>query len=264
VIDLEQQWRVVLTVMGVLMSRLLTAFTVLPLFAGNGIPGFMRIALVAGLSLSLLPLALADTALTAIPLANLWPYIAKEAAIGLVLGLLASVGFWALYVAGTIIEYQAGLTFAATVDPLSGQEESLVGNLLMRVLLTLFLISGGLLSLIGMLFESYRVWPLSSMTPVLGSAQLAAALLQSLAELTTVALKVAAPFVMLMLLVEVALGFLSRFAPQLNVFFVALPLKVLVLAAMLLLYCLMLASSGEQLPITDFSRLLDPLRARPQ
>lgn len=263
-IDLEQQWRVVLTVMGVLMARLLTAFTVLPLFAGNGIPGFMRIALVAGLSLSLLPLALADTALTAIPLANLWPYIAKEAAIGLVLGLLASIGFWALYVAGTIIEYQAGLTFAATVDPLSGQEESLVGNLLMRVLLTLFLISGGLLSLIGMLFESYRVWPLSSMTPVLGSAQLAAAILQSLAELTAAALKVAAPFVMLMLLVELALGFLSRFTPQLNVFFVALPLKVLVLAAMLLLYCLMLASSGEQLPITDFSRLLEPLRARPQ
>ena len=61
-----------------------------------------------------------------------------------------------------------------------------------------------------------------------------------------------------MLMVEIALGFLSRFAPQLNVFFLALPLKVLVLAVMLLLYGLALANGG--LPIADFTRTLEPLQ----
>ena len=56
------------------------------------------------------------------------------------------------------------------------------------------------------------------------------------------------------------LGFLSRFAPQLNVFFLALPLKVLVLTIMLLLYGLVLASGGYLGPVADFGAILEPLR----
>jgi type III secretion protein T len=259
-IDLERQWQAVLITLALLMSRMLVAFAVIPLFAANGIPAFVRVVFVAGLSISLLPLALSDAALPAIPLANIAPYLAKEAAIGLVLGLIASAGFWALYVAGMVIEFQAGLTFASTIDPLTNPNDSLIGGLLMQLFTALFLVTGGLLSLIAMLFESYRVWPLSSMTPIVGNLQLAQVVANALTELLLTALKIAAPFVILMLIVEQALGFLSRFAPQLNVFFVALPLKVLVLAAMLVVYAMMLASSGQLLPTGDFTRALEPLR----
>lgn len=258
--DLERQWQVMLMIVALTMSRMLVAFSVIPLFVGNGVPAFIRVVFVAGLSLALLPLALADQALATIPLVGLPIYVAKEAAIGLVLGLLASIGFWALYAAGAMIEYQAGLAFATTIDPLTGQDESLLGSLLVRLFTTLFLVTGGLLSLLSLLFDSYAAWPLSSLMPVVASPLLVELLLRALAQLLTTALTVAAPFVIMMLLIEVAFGFLSRFAPLLNVFFVVLPLKVLALTIMLLLYGMVVANSGSLLPLADFSELLDSLR----
>jgi type III secretion protein T len=259
--DLERQWQAVLMIVALIMSRMLVAFSVIPLFVGNGVPAFIRVVFVGGLSLALLPLALSDEALATLPLISAPIYIAKEAAIGLVLGLLASVGFWALYAAGAIIEYQAGMAFATTIDPLTGQDESLLGSLLVRLFTTLFLITGGLLSLLSLLFDSYVAWPLSSLMPVVDNPRLVTIMLQGLAQLLTTALTVAAPFVIMMLLIEVAFGMLSRFAPLLNVFFVVLPLKVLALALMLLLYGMVVANSGSLIPLTDFTHLLDSLRA---
>lgn len=259
-IDLEGQWQSILMVVALLMSRMLVAFSMLPMFAGNGVPVPIRVVLVAGLSCAMLPLAMADSALASIPLAVMPFYIAKEAAIGLVIGLLVSVGFWALYAAGAVIEYQAGFAFATTIDPLTGQEDSLVGSLLVRMFTTLFLVSGGLLALISMLFDSYQAWPLSSMAPAVGSAAIIVLLLRALGSLLTLALKIAAPFVILLLMIEVALGLLSRFAPVLNAFFLALPMKVLALAAMLLLYAMVVAGGGSMLLIVDFSSVLRDLR----
>ncbi len=74
------------------------------------------------------------------------------------------------------------------------------------------------------------------------------------------ALKVAAPFVILMLMIEIAFGLLSRFAPMLNVFFLVLPLKVLALAMMLLLYGMVVANGGTPLLLMDFTGALGVLR----
>lgn len=256
----EAQWQSIFMVLALLMSRMLVTFSIIPLFASGGIPAGVRTVFVAGLAFSLLPLAYADEALVSLPLASVPLYLAKEAAIGLALGLLASIGFWALYAAGAMIDYQSGLAFASTIDPLTGQEESLLGTFLMRLFTVLFLITGGLLSLIGLLFESYVLWPVSSMLPTVASPLLVELMLRALADLLAIALKVAAPFLIMMLLIELAVGLLSRFAPLLNVFFVVLPLKALALALMLLLYGMVIASGAAPLPLADFSDSLRLLR----
>lgn len=258
--DPERQWQSIFMVLALLMSRMLVTFSIIPLFASGGIPAGVRTVFVAGLAFSLLPLAFADDALTSLPLASVPIYLAKEAAIGLALGLLASIGFWALYAAGAMIDYQSGLAFASTIDPLTGQEESLLGGFLMRLFIVLFLVTGGLLSLISLLFESYVVWPVSSLLPTVASPLLVELMLRALADLLAIALKVAAPFLIMMLMIEIAVGLLSRFAPLLNVFFVVLPLKVLALALMLLLYGMVIASGAAPLPLADFSDSLRQLR----
>ncbi len=260
VVDIEQQWQAILMIVALLMSRMLVAFSIIPIFLGNSVPASTRLVFVAGLSFALLPLAFADEALASIPLASLPFYLAKEAAIGLVLGLLASVGFWALYAAGTIIELQAGLALAPVINPLTEQDQSIYGNLLVRLFTVLFLITGGLLSLVSLLFDSYRLWPLSSMVPAVASPMLVELVLGALAALLTTALKVAVPFLIVMLMIEIACGLLSRFAPLFNAFFVALPLKALALAVMLLLYGMVVASSGSALSLGDFSDSLRALR----
>jgi type III secretion protein T len=259
VLEIERQWQAILMIVALLMSRMLVAFSIIPLFVGNGLPASVRLVFVAGLSFALLPLAFADEALASIPLASVPLYLAKEVAIGLVLGLLASVGFWALYVAGTIIELQVGLALAPTIDPLTGQEESILGTLLVRLFMILFLVTGGLLSLISLLFDSYQMWPLSSMVPAVASPLLVELMLRTLADLLTTALKVAAPFVIVMVMIELACGLLARFAPLLNVFFIALPLKALALTLMLLLYGMVVASSGATFPLADFTEALRAL-----
>ncbi|HEY5808987.1 MAG TPA: type III secretion system export apparatus subunit SctT [Povalibacter sp.] len=258
--NVEANWQQLFMVMSLLTSRMLVALSVIPLFVGRSIPMMVRMAFVAALALAILPAVLADPAVLAIKMTNIALYAAKEAAIGLVIGLVSSVGFWAMYAAGVIIEYQAGLSMATTIDPLTSQEDSMIGGLLMQLFSILFLATGGLLALIGMLFDSYTVWPLASLAPQIGSLELAQLIIGTLAQLLGLAIKVAAPFVILLLAVEVAVSYLSRFAPQLNVFFVSLPLKVLLLAAMLLLYCAMISSNFGLLPHNDFTRALDVLR----
>jgi type III secretion protein T len=255
--ELASSWQDMLLVAALLMARMLMAFSVIPLFVGNSIPVTTRTVFVAGLAFALLPFALADASIShQLPASNWIGLAVKEALLGLVLGLLCSIGFWAVYAAGTIVEYQAGLSMATTIDPTSGQDESLVGTLFMQIFIVLFIATGGLLTMIGMLFDSYKVWPLSSMTPVVGSAKLTAIVVGGVAELVGIAVKVAAPFVILMLLVEIALGLLSRFAPQLNVFFLSLPLKMLVLTLMLLLYGLVMTDAIRLLPTSDFPAIL--------
>jgi type III secretion protein T len=124
----------------------------------------------------------------------------------------------------------------------------------------LFLVTGGLLSMIGMLYESYQVWPIASMTPSMANANLVELALRALNDMLGLALKVAAPFLLLMLMLEIGLGLLSRFAPQLNAFFLAMPLKALILSLVMLLYGAGMSESIRALPITNFAGMLHALR----
>lgn len=246
-----------LLAIGLLMTRMVMTFTLLPLFSGNAIPVTVRLSFVAALSMCLLPTLAPQAALLHLDWGRLLPYLLKEAGLGIVLGLLSSLTFWALHTAGAVIEYQAGLSMSTVIDPLSGKEDTLLGGLFLQLFNVLFLISGGLLALIGMLFESYRIWPIDHMVPMIGNIKLMEVLLKAFTSMIELVIKIAAPFVILMLVAELALGLLSRFAPQLNVFFLALPIKVVILGVLLLLFCYLLADGTQFLP--NFSGVMQQL-----
>lgn len=233
----------------VLSARIGTALLMFPMFAAGALPGSVRASITAGLAVCLLPVAgmgpmLALAQMDALSLSML---LGKEVALGFGLGLVGSAGFWAVHAAGSIIENQAGLSAATAVDPLAGEEDSLIGGFLVQVLSIVFLASGGFLTLLGALYESFRVWPVVDLSPRIDPAiwlQAGTRLIRAMGDL---ALRVAAPFVMLMLMVEVGLGLFGRYAPQFNVFFLALPVKAGVLLALLLVYAAVL-TDGSALP----------------
>jgi len=238
-----------LLMVAVLSARMGTALLMFPMFAAGALPISVRASIIAGLSLCLLPvvgmgnlLALAE--LDAVSLGLL---LVKEVALGLALGFVGSAGFWAVHAAGAIIENQAGLTVATTVNPYAGEEDSLIGGFLVQVLSIVFLASGGFLLLLGALYESYLVWPVIDLTPRISASIWLAAGLQVIGWIGEMALRVAAPFVLLLLMVEVAMGFLGRYAPQFNVFFLAMPVKAAVLLVLLLVYAVVMAD-GLVLP----------------
>jgi len=254
------QGEAILIMTSLLMTRMLIAFSILPFFMGQTVPLTVRMALAVALSSLMLPAVLQDPAMLSISYPQILFVILKEAGLGLVLGFLSGLGFWALYTAGAIIEFQAGLSMATTIDPNTGQDDSMVGGLMMQMFTMLFLVTGGLLSMIGMLYESYQVWPIPSMTPSMANANLVELALRALNDMLGLALKVAAPFLLLMLMLEIGLGLLSRFAPQLNAFFLAMPLKALILSLVMLLYGAGMSESIRALPITNFDGMLHALR----
>lgn len=233
-----------LILIALLTVRLTIAFTLLPMFASNTVPASVRFAVVAGLSLCLIPLLGNPLDIAALGWGKLLGLLIKEGALGAFLGFLASLSFWAVYAAGTLVEYQAGLSMSTLIDPLSGQEGSMVGSLFQHVFTVVFFVSGGFLSLLGLFYESYRLWPIDQLTPILATAPIVSVLAQSVGHLIESAVRVAIPFVLLMLAAEIGIGLLGRLAPQFNAFFLALPIKITILLVLLLFYCLHLADAS--------------------
>jgi type III secretion protein T len=247
-VSYESSAGVLLTV-AVLSARMGTALAMFPMFSAGALPVSVRASITAGLAVCLLPVVGMNNmlALGGLDAMSLSLLLIKEVSLGFGLGLVGSMGFWAVHAAGAIIENQAGLSMAATIDPLAGQEDSLIGGFLVQVLSVIFVASGGLLALLGALYESFRVWPIAHLAPQIDPSIWLNAATQTIRLMSELALRAAAPFVLLMLMVEVGLGLLGRYAPQFSVFFLALPFKALVLVVLLLVYTLVLAD-GSALP----------------
>jgi len=118
-----------------------------------------------------------------------------------------------------------GFAIVNVIDPQSGMQIPLMGNLTQTVALLFYLAVNGHHYLLQAVAQSYQV------IPVLG-LKLGSGFYQSLfsigAEMFVIALKVAAPLVVAILITDVAMGFIARTVPQMNVFIVGLPLKILI------------------------------------
>ncbi|WP_394869020.1 type III secretion system export apparatus subunit SctT, partial [Acinetobacter pittii] len=95
--------------------------------------------------------------------------IGKEVLLGLLIGFVATIPFWAMEATGFIIDNQRGAALASTFNPSLGSQTSPTGLLLTQTLITLFFSGGAFLALVGSLFRSYASWPVSSFFPQFGS-----------------------------------------------------------------------------------------------
>lgn len=142
---------------------------------------------------------------------------------GLVLGFITQVIFAAVQAAGELVDLFAGFTIAATYDPFTNANQAVFGrfyNLLAVAIL--FAIDGHLMLVRGFL-DSFAAMP--SGAPDFGS--LSELLIDNLGMFFLAALEIAAPILGALFLTEVALGLLSKAAPQMNVFTLGFPIKIL-------------------------------------
>lgn len=124
---------------------------------------------------------------------------------------------------------------ASSVDPLTGSQTSPLGIFLMQVVTVIFMVGGGFFILMQVVYESYQLMPVFSFFPrfeIVGVKYF----LEMVDLIVALALVMAAPAMIAMFVAELGLGLVSRFAPQLNVFFMAMPVKSAVGIMMLTLY----------------------------
>ncbi|MBV1699917.1 MAG: flagellar type III secretion system protein FliR [Hyphomicrobiales bacterium] len=148
----------------------------------------------------------------------------EEILVGAVLGVTARLTISALEVAGSVIAAQLGLGFVTAVDPTQGEQGAIIGNFLTLLGITLFFATNMHHLVIAALSDSYNVFKPGEV-PLSGDA--AALITKTVSGAFRIGIQLAAPFLAFGLLFNVGLGVLSRLMPQMQVFFVALPLSIL-------------------------------------
>lgn len=218
------------------IARLFGALLILPVFASKVFSGFTRFVLLLGITSVMLPLLLplvsAEIAADSLRLEIL---IVKEFGLGLLIGFVASVPFWAAEGAGSFIDAQKGTTLGGTFNPGMEWAGSPTGDLLFQAVNVLFFTGGGFLLFLGSLLESYALWPLTSLLPPLAS-NFPTLFLQVADQLMRLIVAWAAPVVLILFVAELGLGLLNRFVPQMNEFLLALPVKAGLASLLLLVY----------------------------
>jgi type III secretion protein T len=213
--------------------RIAAAFLILPILSKEDAPALVRNTIYVALAIAVTPFvsAAAQVPPDFVPWAGL---IVKEIFVGAVIGFSFSSVLWAVSMAGDIIDTKVGTSMATVVDPLGGSQISLSGALLSRFSGYIFLAVGGLTIFLDLLLGSYRIWPVQAPFPAMdwrGVDYFA----RGFGSMMSMAFMLAAPALILMSMIDLALGVMNRFAPQLNVLPIAMALKAWIASLILLL-----------------------------
>jgi len=151
--------------------------------------------------------------------------LVEEILVGAVLGLTARLAVSALDVAGSVIAQQLGLGFVTAIDPTQGEQGALLGNFLTLLGITLFFATDMHHLVIAALNDSYTLFEPGEVPATGDVAQLVT---HTVSGAFRIGIQLSAPFLVFGLLFNLGLGVLSRLMPQMQVFFVALPLSIMV------------------------------------
>jgi flagellar biosynthetic protein FliR len=206
-------------------ARIGAMVMLLPGLGETNIPVRIKLAIALLLTLIILPLHRAayhvDIEASMMPLLVL---MIHEIVIGVVLGATARVTLSALQVAGSVIAQQMGLGFVTAVDPTQGQQGLLIGNFLTLLGITLLFATDSHYLVIAALNDSYAIFSPGEMMP---SGDVAALATRAFAAAFKIGMQLAAPFLVFGLVFNIGLGVLARLMPQMQVYFVGVPLSIL-------------------------------------
>ena len=239
-----------------MFARIGTMIMLLPGLGEMSVPARVRLTVALVLTFVLFPLHRAGYT---IDLRSPGPVIialAQELLIGMVLGLTARLTISALQVAGSVIAQQLGLGFVTAIDPTQGQQGLILGNFLTLLGVTLIFATDLHHLVIAGLHDSYRLFRPGEVPVV---SDVASLVTNTIAGAFRVGIQLSAPFLVFGLVFNVALGVLSRLMPQMQVYFVGVPLSIM--AGFLIFALVISAMMGTYLNyFTGVMHDLTPLR----
>jgi type III secretion protein T len=212
-------------------TRVAVIFLIIPLFSSELIPPLVRNAIF--LALALVSVVIQPTIdLSTLATTDWILLFSKEALLGIIIGVFFGIFLWAFETAGQIIDLQIGASIAQMQDPLTGSQTTLIGLFLGRLANYIFVTAGGLMLLSGTLLESFYIWPLDQKLPditKIGFEYFGS----EFSYYFQLAILIASPMIIVIILIDVMMGLINRYAQQFNVFFLSLSLKMLAAITML-------------------------------
>ncbi|MBA5779289.1 flagellar type III secretion system protein FliR [Stappia sp. F7233] len=208
-----------------LFARLGTMLMLVPALGETAIPTRVRLTLAILLTFVFYPIASPLYQVdSATPLPELGLLFASEMAIGGFIGLGSRLITYALTIAGVIFASQSGLSFALAGDPTNeGQQGAIVGSFLGVLGITLVFATDTHFLVIAALNDSFTLFPPADWMPVGDFAEMATRLVSGI---FAIAVQMSAPFIIVGLVFYFGLGLLNKLMPQMQIFFISLPLNI--------------------------------------
>ncbi len=229
-----------LTAFLLVFCRVGGVFIAAPLVGSQRLPARLKAALALTISIILAPIATSGPSCS--DSASMLIAIGRELLLGLALGFGASLIFATIQMAGELADLQSAFGFAGLVSPQTGERSSVIGQLQMSIAWLIFLGADGHYVILEGLGASLNAVPLGA-----AHGFAAPVLTQSLAGLLATSIRIAAPIVAATMLADLALGLLTRAAPQMNLLAIGFPIKLVVGVGATLLSLPLLASTQRGL-----------------
>jgi flagellar biosynthesis protein FliR len=203
----------------VLAISRIAAFTIASPVTGRTVPATGRLAFTVAIAF-----AMTRPVAGNFELGDLIAAAVINVLVGLTMGYVSGLILHLFTSAGGIIDLISGLSVAMVFDPMQGEQAGVFARMFNLTAITLFVVGGGLGLLVTGLVASTQVLPLdATLSPQVGLVGLVIA---TVAQVMRSAVELALPVMGVLMMMELALGLASRFAPQANVFMLGLPAKV--------------------------------------
>ncbi|MEA2480011.1 MAG: flagellar biosynthesis protein FliR [Thermoleophilaceae bacterium] len=206
------------------LARISPLFVLAPIFSSRLMPARARGIAAVALAVGMAPAA---TAGKNIPLDvfGLGSLIAKELLIGMAFAFAVAVVFNAISIAGSFLDTLVGFSYGSLIDPVTGAQSPVLSQMYGMFGVLIFIAIGGDGWMIQGLAKTYDLVPLLSF-PSLGA--LVGGANSAFVQIFVSALELAAPVLIAVTITDAAFGIVARVSPQMNVFQVGLPAKIMI------------------------------------
>jgi flagellar biosynthetic protein FliR len=248
-----------------LLARVLPVTFIAPFFGGPLVPAPVKIAIALALATVLYPAVragaggpLPEDSLVFVGL------LLKELLVGFALAFVATLIFRAAEMAGQLVDVLRGANLATALVPELGERQSTLADLWTQTLVLIFIAAGGHHLFLAAFADSYTALPIGSIpAPKAGLWPSVEWVIELTGDLFRIAFTLAAPALVALFLADVVLGLAARVAPQIQVFFLGMPVKAVLALAMIffaleVLLVAMRGGLGEMMQ--DLRRLVDLFR----
>ncbi|EKE04246.1 MAG: Flagellar biosynthetic protein fliR [uncultured bacterium] len=208
------------------ISRISGMLATAPLFSTFPIPMQVKAGLAAMTAFIIYPIVL-STSTFPVPhdLLTLMLMVSRELFIGILLGFCAQLIFVGIQIGGQLLSMQMGLAISQTLDPVTRQQVPIIGQFYLYIASLAFIFLNGPQWLFSTIFATYKTIPMGLSFEF--TADMTQKILLFTSQIFSIAFGIVMPLFAILFLIDIALGFTSKLMPQMNIFMVSIPLKII-------------------------------------
>lgn len=210
---------------GLVFSRISGLFILMPIFSGKNVTAKLKVGLVFFIALAIMPVLSLNSVIIVNSLLELAYHIVIEFVIGLTFGFVIVLYLSSIYLAGSLVDRNMGFSMVNVINPMDNSSMPVSANIYYIFAMMIFLFTDGHHIMIQGIVKSFDSVPLG-----LGKINTLIAMdfVQILSDSFVIGVRIAAPFIITILVANMILGMLSKAMPGMNVFMIGMPFKIFV------------------------------------